>query len=90
MKYLFDTNIDCKACLDDVLLGLLNNPNIKTIHYQLPNKFILDGSLSADNLLKLLPTLTQVTHDFTNNRQLTDQEYTDFTNTFSPYTKSLI
>ena len=93
MKYLFSTNADCKACFDEILLGLLQlekTRQITEIYYQLPKDILLDSSLSPDQLIVNMKGATHVVHDFSKYTELTDSEYSQKKKAFKPFTQALI
>ncbi|OGD08842.1 hypothetical protein A2397_05355 [Candidatus Amesbacteria bacterium RIFOXYB1_FULL_44_23] len=93
MKYLFSTNADCKACFDEILLGLLElekTKQISEIYYQLPSAILLDSPMGPDQLIAKMTASTHVAHDFSKYTDLTDSEYFQKKKSFKLYTQAII
>lgn len=92
MKLYFDTTIDCKACLDNVLLEFLNYTNEKGLFWGTNenNRYII--VIDTDAKIKTLKTLLSEKHGveikIMHEKILTELDYQQIKEKLHLYTKS--
>ncbi|MFA6518967.1 MAG: hypothetical protein WCV93_04970 [Candidatus Shapirobacteria bacterium] len=90
MKYYFETDIDCKACLDIVLSGLISHSSGGLFFSDTDSGYIIviDSNLDIKILRKIINNKDTVTVKIIKERTLNQVEYQNLILNFTPYTKS--